>query len=361
MNFRAGLIQGLAEAGYRLVAAAPKDDFTPQLQGMVDEYIPVDIDRSGMNPVTDGKLLLRYLKIMRRVTPAAFLGFTIKPNIYGSLAARLAGFPAINNISGLGTMFLGGSWKARLASTLYRTALRRSATVFFQNPDDRDQFLAAGIVREEQAKLIPGSGIDLDRFAGTDLPTGDARFLFIGRLLVDKGIREFVQAARLVREELPSSHFQILGGIDRGNRSAIHEDEVKGWLAAGDVEYLGEVADVAPYITQATAVALPSYREGMPRVLLEAAAMARPMIATDVPGCRSIVEHGVNGLLCAPRNAQSLADACLTLARLSHRQLAAMGAAARATVESSFSQRRVTEAYLQAVRHISGTSGVPYP
>ena len=359
VNFRLGLIRALISEGYDVVVAAPADGHESGLPSQLRRFVPLPVDRSGMNPVTDLQLLGRYRQLMRTYQPAAFLGFTIKPNIYGSLAARAAGVPAINNISGLGTMFLGHGSKSALAHRLYRLALRRSPTVFFQNPDDRQLFVEAGTVRSGQAKLLPGSGIDLTRFTPEPLPAGgQPTFLFIGRLLVDKGVREFVEAARLVRQEFPEARFEMLGAPDPGNRTAISAEEADRWRLAGDVHLLGEAADVRPHIARSTAVVLPSYREGLPRVLLEAAAMARPLIAADVPGCRSIVEHERNGLLCAVRDARALADAMIRLIRLPVEEREAMGRVARARVEAEFSEQTVLQAYLAALREIGADSGV---
>lgn len=352
VNFRRGLIQALLREGYRVAVVAPADGHEAGLKDSGVDVHPLPIDRSGMNPVAEMALLRRYVRLIRTLQPAAFLGFTIKPNIYGSLAARLTGVPAINNISGLGTMFLGKSWQSRLANGLYRLALRRSAAVFFQNPEDRDLFVQAGTVRKDQARLVPGSGIDLFHYSAVAAADGPATFLFVGRLLADKGIREFVAAARIVRRRFPTVRLQILGGVDAGNRTAIPAIEIDQWRREGHVELLGDVADVRPHIARATAVVLPSYREGLPRVLLEAAAMARPMIATDVPGCRSVVSDGENGLLCPPRNPDALAQAMIDLLEASPETLAAMGEAARRTVEEKFGQQHVIAAYLTALRDI---------
>jgi glycosyltransferase involved in cell wall biosynthesis len=357
-NFRLGLIRALASAGYDIIVAASPDGHESRLSGEPLTFVPFPIDRSGMNPVTDLRTLLRFVRLMRDCHPAAFLGFTIKPNVYGSVAAGWCAVPAINNISGLGTMFLGRGWKSALALGLYRLALRRSHTVFFQNPDDRRLFLDADTVRAGQARLLAGSGVDLNHYSSMELPDGPPVFLFIGRLLADKGVREFVEAARLTRTRYPDARFRVLGGSDPGNRTAIGTEEIERWRKEGAVELLGEAADVRPHIAAATAVVLPSYREGMPRVLLEAGAMARPLIATDVPGCRDIVSAGVNGLLCAVRDPQSLADAIVGMIERPAEERAAMGRAARRKVEREFSEQAVFEHYLAALADIRAASGV---
>jgi glycosyltransferase involved in cell wall biosynthesis len=210
-------------------------------------------------------------------------------------------------------------------------------------------FVERRIVRSDQARVLPGSGVDLERFSPAPQPSGPTIFLLIARLLRDKGVVEFVEAARRLRAEFPDARFQLLGPIDEGNRSAIGRVEVDRWVADGVVEYLGTMDDVRPAIAAATAVVLPSYREGLPRSLLEGAAMARPLIAADVPGCRAVVDDGVNGYLCRVRDPSSLADAMRRLAQASMAERQAMGEAARRKVQERFSEELVTRAYLEVL------------
>ena len=237
---------------------------------------------------------------------------------------------------------------------LYRVGLSRAAVVFFQNPDDRALFIERQMVRPDQARLLPGSGVDLDRFAPSPQPSGPVTFLLIARLLGDKGVREFAAAAKSLRAELPDARFELLGPIDEGNRTAIARAELDGWIAQGLVDYLGETDDVRPYVSAASAVVLPSYREGLPRTLLEAAAMARPLIATDVPGCREVVEDGVNGFLCRVRDSASLAKAMKKFVESSSAKRLAMGEAGRRKVQDKFSETVVIRAYLDALDTLAG-------
>ena len=355
-NFRARLIRSLAAEGYRLTVAAPCSAEEAAAFALPANTQGIAIDRSGMNPLHDGHLLLAYAGIMRRLRPAAYLGWTIKPNIYGALAARLMGVPAILNVSGLGTAFLSGSLMSRSISMFYTIAFRGAYVVFFQNKDDLALFVGRGLVTERQARLLPGSGIDLDRFRATAVPAapGSPTFLLIARLLGDKGIREFVEAARSVRAEYPNARFQLLGSLDPANRSAIGADELAQWIGEGFIEYLGATDDVRPFVEQATAVVLPSYREGLPRTLLEGAAMGRPLIASDVPGCREVVVDGLNGFLCRPADSRSLADAMLRLSALRLDELAAMGRAARSHVQARFDEELVVGAYVDVLRDVIG-------
>jgi glycosyltransferase involved in cell wall biosynthesis len=357
-NFCGGLIRGLRTAGYEPVVIAPADPgVEPAMNELGVEHFTVKIERSGVNPFADLGLLTAYRRLLKRLRPAAYLGYTIKPNIYGALAAASLGIPAIPNVSGLGTAFIRRGPLQRIVTPLYRFGFRRAPVVFFQNAEDRALFVERKIVRSEQGRLLPGLGIDLDRFARAPLPEGGSTFLLLGRLLRDKGVTEFVEAARSLRSELPLARFQLLGPIDEGNRTAITRAELDSWVSEGVVEYLGATDDVRPFIAAATAVVLPSYREGLPRALLEAAAMARPLIATDVPGCREIVERGIGGYLCAPRDSASLASAMQRLAELPQAERVAMGEAARRRVQDRFSEEFVVRAYLDVLAVLPAQPG----
>lgn len=358
-NFRGRLVEALVEAGYPVSIATPSPNFAWALARGVDA-VDIAVDRSGLNPVTDATLWLNYLRLLRQEKANYFLGFTAKPNIYGSLAARFTMATSLPNVSGLGTAFMIEGPLSRFVSLLYRLAFRACPIVFFQNADDRDLFVARKIVRAEQARLLPGSGIDLDHFAPAKVLADDdeMRFLFIGRLLGDKGVREFVEAARLLRPEHPSWRFQLLGDIDAQNRSGVAPAELRQWVEQGLVEHLGHADDVRPFIAVANAVVLPSYREGLPRSLLEAAAMARPLIATDVPGNRQLVDHGVNGLLCEVRDPRSLAEAMRKFGRMDFAQRRQMGIAGRELVARDYGVDRVVRAYLDALAQLSADARV---
>lgn len=356
-NFREGLINAFVAKGYRVVLAAPRAN-SAWAASRGAEAVEVELDRSGINPFRDACTIFNYHRLIRRTCPNFFLGFTPKPNIYGSFAASMNRLPALPNVSGLGTAFIKPGLLSSLVAVLYRIAFRQCPIVFFQNPEDRDLFVARKIVRIDQARLLPGSGIDLRRFTVRPSLSDQVRFLFIGRLLGDKGVREFVDAARILRSRHPEWRFQLLGPLDEDNRTAVKSMELADWVAEGVVEHLGAIDDVRDHIAASTAVVLPSYREGLPRSLLEAAAMARPLIATDVPGNRQIVRDGSNGLLCAVRDAGALAEAMERLATLSESDRNAMGLAGRALVEREYGEERVIQAYLDALAqlHKAGVS-----
>ena len=353
VNFRSALVAALIANGFRVTVLAPDEPATrATIEGLGASFEPIPLQSSGMSPLADLRLFLSYLRHFRRLKPFAMLGYTVKPNIYGSLAAGLCGTRVINNISGLGTAFLQAGTLQNLVSRLYRAALRRSRTVFFQNGDDRALFAERGLVRDGQTALLPGSGIDLDHFAPrpSRKDDGDVRFLLIARLLWDKGVGEFVDAARSLRERHPNAKFELLGFLGADNRSAVPKAVVESWVAEGLIDYLGQTDDVRDAIAQADCVVLPSYREGMPRSLIEAAAMGKPVIASDVPGCRDAVIAGETGLLCAARSAEDLARAMDEFLTMCPDDRAEMGRSARKWAEQTFDQHHVIDAYLHALR-----------
>jgi glycosyltransferase involved in cell wall biosynthesis len=359
VNFRAGLVRALLEDGHRVIVFAPGDGWSARVRELGAEFHPIGMDRQGTSPIRDGVLLLRYWRALRQVKPDVVLTYTPKPNIYGSLAAHALGIPVVNNVAGLGTAFIRDSWLTRLVERLYRASFGRSARVFFQNQEDLDQFVAAGLAPANRSRLLPGSGIDLSAFSAASSDPRARRegafvFLLVARLLWDKGLAEYVEAARLVKQARPDARFQILGPLDAGNRTVVGASEVAGWVSEGAVDYLGEAEDVRPYVAAADCIVLPSYREGLPRALLEGAAMGKPLIATDVQGCRSVVEHGVNGYLCAPRSGEALAEAMLQLLALPEQERTALGQAARRIVEESFDERIVIARYRDAIAAAAG-------
>jgi glycosyltransferase involved in cell wall biosynthesis len=351
-NFCAGLVRGLRQAGYEPVVVAPPDPLVEQsMRALGVRHYPVAIQRSGLNPLADLRLFFAYRRLLKRLRPTAWFSYTIKPNIYGSLAAGLNGIPAFPNVTGLGTAFIRQGPLQQVVMRLYRAVFRRVPLVFFQNEEDRQLFVERAIVKPGQARVAP-LGIDLDHFAPAPLSDGPPTFLLIARLLRDKGVVEFMQAARSLRAELPNAQFQLLGPIDEGNRTAIARAELDDWVRDGVVEYLGTTDDVRPFIAAATAIVLPSYREGLPRSLLEAAAMERPLIATDVPGCRELVEDGSNGYLCRVRDPASLAAAMKRLAELPDEDRLAMGQAARKQVQERFSEEFLIRSYLNVLSEL---------
>lgn len=350
INFRAGLIRALVRAGYEVVAVAPSDEYAERLLTLGCRYIALPMDNSGTHIGRDGLLFMRLLRLLRYEKPNVYLGYTVKPNVYGSVAANILGIPVINNISGLGTVFIKGGWLSHLVRVLYRLALSRSKIVFFQNNDDRQIFVTGGLVDHAVTDLLPGSGVDLEKFVPTPLPTkSPIRFLLIARMLMEKGIFEFVEAARMLKQRGIEAEFCLLGFLDAQNPGAISSAKMDEWIAEGAVRYLGVSDNVCDEIAEADCVVLPSYREGTPRTLLEAAAMARPIVTTNSVGCREVVDDGISGFLCRPRDAVDLADKLAQVVALSSEERNAMGLRGREKVERQFDEQLVISKYLKAI------------
>lgn len=314
INFRGPLLKTLVQRGWRVVAVAPDDGVTgPALAALGVEFAPLPLARAGMNPLADLGTLLHFWRLLRRIRPQACLFYTIKPVIYGSLAAWLARVPRrISMITGLGYAFTEGAGGRalvlKLVQRLYRLALWRNQRVIFQNPDDLQLFVERRLVRSAaQCLRVHGSGVDLEHYQPAALPSAPV-FLLVGRLLADKGVREYAAAARELKALFPAARFQLVGWLD-SNPSAIPQQELDEWVASGTIEFLGRLSDVRPALRQCSVYVLPSYREGTPRSVLEALAMGRPVVTTDAPGCRETVVDGVNGWLVPVRDAAALADA----------------------------------------------------
>lgn len=308
------------------------------------------------------------MKILHKHRPHVLCAYTIKPNIYGSIAAKFLHIPVINNISGLGTTFIKNSWITQVVQVLYKFALRSSFCIFFQNSDDRDLFYQRSILNHTSRKkntpfvqLLPGSGVDLKyfhprfNFARDSLEIRQSTFftfLFIGRILKDKGIIEYIHAARLVKSLYPDVKFCILGFIDTENISAITHNEVDTWIKEGLVEYLGGAKDVRDHLHASDCVVLPSYREGTPRTLLEAAAMAKPIITTDVPGCRDVVSDGENGFICKPYDSIDLSHKMIKIIKLHPLLQKRMGSKGREKVEREFDEKIVISKYIDIIKKL---------
>lgn len=352
LNFRLPVVRVLLARGDVVAFMSPYDDTVARLESVGMRYIPLEMDNKGLNPVRDAGLAIRFWQCFRSERPDVILSWTIKNNIFGALAAKAVKIPFIPNVSGLGTAFLSGGTIQYIAETLYKVAFKNLNTVFFQNEDDRELFIQRRLVTIDQAELLSGSGINLQHFSYAPIHDGPPIFLMIARLLYDKGVLEYVEAARRVRNKHPEIRFQLLGATDSANRTAIDATTVKGWQTEGIIEYLNTTDDVRPYIAASSCVVLPSYREGAPRTLIEAGAMGRPVIATNVPGCRAVVDNAITGLLCEARSGESLAEVCLKFLDMSIPARVAMGQAGRARMENTYDEALVAKAYLEAIDRV---------
>jgi len=353
-NFRMGLIKVLLQQGYNLVLIAPRDDYSDRLKKLGCKYYNIDIDNKGTNPIKDIKLLHRYYELFNYINPDIALIFTIKPNIYASFVSKILKVPTINVVAGLGTVFLTNHISSKIARVLYKIALYKNK-VMFENSDDSDEFIKRKLIKRNQAILVSGAGIDTQVFKPKDKVKRDDKslvFLLIARLIRDKGIIEYIEAIKSIRNKYPNVKFKILGSYYFGNPSSISEDEVKSWVEEGIVEYLGYTDAVLEEIEKADCIVLPSYREGLSRVLLEAGSMAKPIITTNVAGCKEVVNHGENGYLVPPKNAKALALAIEKMISLSNKEREEMGKKGRLKVIKEFDEKIVIRDYLNLIHQV---------
>ena len=353
-NFRLGLIKLLLEQGYEVFTLAPEDEFSEKLKQTRCHHICLKMDSKGLNPISDLMMKRRLSKLYGEISPNLILHYTIKPVIYGSLAAAKLGIPFINNVTGLGTAFIKTNWLTWLVKGLYRLSQKNADRVLFQNADDRELFVSERLIPENvPQEVIPGTGIDTDYFSPQPYPESNSiTFLLIARMLWDKGVGEFVEAGRQIKSEFNDVRFQLLGFLDVSNRTAISREQMQVWMDEGVIEYLGATDDVRPYIREAHCVVLPSYREGLPRTLLEAAAIGRPIIATDVTGCREVVDHGVNGYLCKERDTNDVTEKMKDMIKLSIDERREMGLRGRKKMEQNFDERIIVKKIISRIESV---------
>ena len=371
-NFRLSLMKALMVAGHEVVAVGPPDDYVDKLVVAGIRHRAIPLAGASINPLRELRTVWALHRIFRDEDVDVVLSYTPKGNIYGAMAAAMSGLPTVPNVSGLGRVFIRLSLLTWLVKQLYRYTFGRAARVFFQNREDLDMFVRLGLVGAGKSERIPGSGVDLARFSpverATTCPSGEQLpymgngspasrkkfvFLLAARLLWDKGVGEYVEAARKVRQQCPAVEFHLLGFLDVQNPSAIPRTQVEAWVAEDVVSYLGSTDDVLPCLREADCVVLPSYREGCPRTLLEAAAMAKPIITTDAPGCRDTVDDGVSGFLCRLRDADDLADKMLRMIEMNHDHFEAMGQRGRERMKRKFDERIVINRYLEVIDEIA--------
>jgi len=351
-NFRLPLMSRLRDEGFEVVAVAPLDQYSEQIEAAGFRYISMPMDNKGTNPINDMGLMFRLYRLFKVEKPEVILSYTPKSNIYTSLVGGMMSLAIIPNVSGLGNVFIRESLVTRIVKMLYRGALQFPTCVFFQNHDDLNLFVELGLVKRARAQRIPGSGIDTSFYAPIEQKSAKREgvvFLLVARMLWDKGVGEYIEAARLVKQKHPDVQFRLLGFLDVINPQAISREQMQSWADEGLIEYLGESDDVKSHMLAADCVVLPSYREGLPRTLLEGASLARPLIATDVPGCRDVVDDGVTGFLCELESGSDLADKMVKVIELSPVERADMGRLGREKVIREFDEKLVIDAYLNAI------------
>lgn len=350
--FRGMLIRELITGGNTVSAIVPLTDdekewiSEKQIEEMGCPLIHIPMERRGMSPLKDGKLLLAYIRTVHRRKPELVITYTIKPNAYGGIACRLCHVPYAANITGLGTAFQNDGWLRKFVTILYKVALRKANVVFFENAENQQVFLDAGMIRKEQACLLNGAGVDLEKFSVKPYPEDSdiVRFLFIGRVMKEKGVDELFAAMRMLQKDGVPCSLDVLGGFDEDYSKQIGDCESEGWL-----RYHGVQSDVRPFIANCHCFVLPSWHEGMANTNLECAASGRPVITSNIHGCLEAVEDGVTGFLCEKQNAESLYEAMKGFCELTFEERQNMGRAGRKRMEAVFDKRKVVE---ETIRHL---------
>ncbi|MDJ1480514.1 glycosyltransferase family 4 protein [Cytophagaceae bacterium YF14B1] len=351
-NFRLGLIRSFLDKNYEVHTIAPADGYEKHLIQEGCKYHLVNLENKGTNPRKDIAYIYQLYKLYKKIRPDVILHFTIKPNLYGTIAAKLSGIPVINNVSGLGTVFLRDSRSSKIARELYKYVFKFPDKVFFQNSDDLKYFIDKGLVNQKITDLLPGSGVNIQKFQPEEFKR-NAKFTFLlaARLIQDKGIHEYADAARIVLQTYPDIRFLLVGFKD-DSPFGVKELTLQNWINQGILEYLGPTDDIQSVFRLADCIVLPSYREGTPRSLLEAAAMAKPIIATNVPGCVEVVDDKINGFLCEARNSKDLAEKMTAMLSLSDADLHQMGQASRQKIEKKFDENFVIQKYQASIEEL---------
>ena len=357
-NHRAGLIKTLQEAGYEVHTVAPESNFT-DIQNPGTVFHPVkNLERKGKNPFSDLLLISEYYKIYKAIQPKAVLGYTIKANIYSAIACRLARIPMVCTVNGLGTAFdnpKGLTYK--VAKQLYKAAFRKAKAVVFQNTEDRAFFQEQGIIgsglKGQIIGSVNGSGVDLLKFTPAPVPAQPV-FMLISRMLKNKGVPEFIEASRRIKRECSEAEFILLGPADNDNPMGVPLSELEALDRAAGAYYAGAAKDVRPYLEKCSCMVLPTYyKEGVPKILIEALAMGRPVITTDTPGCRETVIPGANGFFVEPRSADSLRCAMEAFLAMSRDEQGAMGVKSRHLAEEKFDERDIVAKYMEILQHVN--------
>lgn len=345
-NFRKEVIEAFLNNGFQVYISIPEyEERAKYFETKGCHIVKTQLDRRGVNPFVDLKLMLAYRRLLRRVRPLAVLTYTIKPNIYGGIAAQLTRTPQLANVTGLGDAVENGGWLHKLSVFLYRIGVKKAKCVFFQNSTNKEQCERLGIASSNSI-LLPGSGVNLSHHTLKPYPKdqGVIRFLYIGRMLKDKGIEEYLETAKIIKRAYPNVEFQVLGRVEGNYQMTINDLE-----SQGIVNYLGVTSDVRPFIEKVECTVMPSYHEGMSNVNLESAANGRPVITTNIPGCKETVDDGITGFLVKPRDVDSLVRKVETFINLPHDEKAKMGVAARKKVEREFDRNMVINAYLKEI------------
>lgn len=339
-KFRKELMQELIKKGNRVAVSLPDGELIPDIKKLGVKFIPTKVDRRGINPVTDVKLFFTYIRMISTLKPDLVMTYTIKPNVYGGMASRLFRIPYAINITGLGTTFQKENWIKKLVSFLYKISCKKAKVVFFENEENKQIFIENGLIKEEQACKLNGAGVNLEEYPYTEYPdeSQPIRFLFIGRVMKEKGVDELFAAAKEIKKDYPDVFFDIVGPMEDEYGETIQDLENKGII-----KYHGYQKDVKPFIARCHCFVLPSYHEGMANTLLEAAAMGRPLITTRIHGCMEAVEEGENGFLTETKDVEGLLSQLKKFLETDWMNKKELGATSRTLVQERFNKKEIVK------------------
>lgn len=351
-KFRSDLMVGFIKSGHQVIVIAPKDDWTSEIEKLGCDFIDVNVERKGTNPFADFKYLLKLLQAFLSLKPDIVLAYTIKPVLYGSIAGRLAGASQVVAITtGLGYIFSVTNFISRITKILYLISLKFAHRVWFLNAEDMNTFLEARLVDPKKAEILPGEGVDVDYFQPQEFNSSEVTFTLISRMLRDKGVGLFAECAEEIKKENPEINFQIVGPVDDGNPEAIPLKQLLEWHERGHIRYLGSVNDIRPILKKTSCLVHPTfYKEGLPRVLMEANAMGIPCITTDIPGCRDVILDSKNGFIVPPLDRTSLLKAIKKFLQLNNKEKEELGRYGREHVVNLFSSNRINGLYKERLK-----------
>jgi glycosyltransferase involved in cell wall biosynthesis len=364
-NFRLNLLKAIKNDGHNLILVIPDDKYSQKLREMGFKTANIYMKGSSVNPIKEIFSILNIYSIFLKNNVDLVLSFTPKANIYSAINAIIFKIPFIPGVSGLGRVFIKRNIITKIVLLLYKLTFNKSLKVFFENLDDEKLFIANKLISENKAIHVPGTGVDLNYFKPNEIDYCDnltdcraslynqnTSFLLMARILWDKGIGEYVSAAKLINNKFPNVKFKILGFLDVSNPSAISRDIFNKWIGEGNIVFLGQTDDVRPHISESDCVVLPSYREGLPRTLIEAASMAKPIITTNVPGCKDTLINGLTGFLCEPANVDDLANKINSFLLLSNEERLHMGSRGRQFIQENFDESIVIKKYLNIINSV---------
>lgn len=353
-NFRLDLITTLIKLNHKVICVSQGDIYLTKLEDLGVECYQINLNPKGTNPILDLVLLFNYYRLFNRIKPDVVLTYTIKPNIYGNLAAKLQNIPTVSNITGLGTLFIKQNIYTSIAKFLYKLSLSSTYHVFFQNNDDKFLFTKNKLIKKQIASVVPGSGVNINKFNYERKHNKADKFLFVGRLLFDKGVIEYLNAAVNILDKYPKKEFLLVGEIGYKNNTSISKEILYKYTNNySQIKYLGKTDNILAKLKSVDVVVLPSYREGLSKSIIEASAMKLPVVTTNVPGCRDIIEHNYNGFLCDVKSIKSLENAMLKMINLNEKERLLMGDLGRKKIINKFSSVLVSKIYVDKINELS--------